>query len=123
MENRAYFIFGDLLACTVTGAAAGWIAHAVVPGDWFALVGMALGMLSGMLVGVIGGIFFTPLFGAMEISLPAVLTGILAGSVMGMLTGMAEIGPATALWGGALVGLLCLAFTYFLQARLHGEVK
>ena len=45
MERRPYFIFGDLLACAVTGAAAGWIAHAVIPGGWHPLIGMMLGML------------------------------------------------------------------------------
>lgn len=123
MERRAYFIFGDLLACAASGAAAGWITFAVVPGDWFAIIGMMLGMALGMPVGIIGGILFTPLFGSMEISLPAGLAGMMAGSVMGMLKGMAEIGSTTALWGGALVGLACLAFTYILQTRLHGEVK
>lgn len=122
MERRVYFVLGDLVACAATGAAAGWAAHAAIPGDWFALAGMALGMLLGMLVGVVGGILFTPLFGSMEISLPATLAGMLAGSLAGMLHGMTEAGPATALWVGALVGLLCLGFTYILQARLYGEV-
>ncbi|MBE9555534.1 MAG: hypothetical protein IMF08_01650 [Proteobacteria bacterium] len=123
MERRLYFVFGDLLACAVTGAAAGWVVHAVIPGDWFALIGMALGMLLGMAVGAVGGILFAPLFGNLEISLPATLAGMMAGSLVGMLRGMAGIDSVAALWVGALAGLACLAYSYVLQARLHGEVE
>ena len=123
MERRLYFIFGDLLACAVTGAAAGWIAHAFIPGDWHPLIGMALGMLLGLPVGVVGGILFAPLFGDFEVSLPANMAAMVAGSVVGMLQGMAEIDAGTALWAGALAGLACLAYSYVLQARLHGEAK
>ena len=123
MERRPYFIFGDLLACIVTGAAAGWVTYAVIPGDWHPLIGMALGMVLGMLVGMVGGLLFAPLFGDMEVSLPASLGGMVAGSANSMLRGMMEFGPGGALWIGALAGLACLAFTYVLQARLHGVVK
>ena len=123
MERRLYFIFGDLLACAATGAAAGWIAHAAIPGDWHPLIGMALGMLLGLPVGLVCGILFAPLFGDFEVSLPASLAAMVAGAVVGMMQGMAEIGPGTALWIGALAGLACLAYCYVQQARLHGEVR
>jgi uncharacterized membrane protein YeaQ/YmgE (transglycosylase-associated protein family) len=123
MERRLYFIFGDLLACAVTGAAAGWIAHAVIPGDWHPLIGMALGMLLGLPTGLVGGILFAPLFGDFEVSLPASMAAMVAGSVVGMLQGMTQIGAGAALWAGALAGLACLAYSYALQARLHGEVE
>lgn len=123
MERRLYFVFGDLLACAATGAAAGWIAHAVIPGDWNPLIGMALGMLLGFPVGLIGGVLFGPLFGAFEISLPAGLAGMVAGSAAGMLQAMTGIDSATALWSGALAGLACLAYSYVLQAILRGEAR
>lgn len=123
MEHRLYFIFGDLLACAVTGAAAGWLVYAVIPGGWHPLLGMMLGMLLGLPAGVVGGILFAPLFGDFEVSLPASLAGMVAGSAVGMLQGMAEIGAATALWVGTLAGLACLAYSYVLQARLHGEAR
>ncbi|MCK5274038.1 MAG: hypothetical protein KAR37_05280 [Alphaproteobacteria bacterium] len=123
MEHRLYFIFGDLLACAVTGAAAGWLVYVVIPGDWHPLLGMMLGMLLGLPVGLVGGILFAPLFGDFEVSLPASLAGMVAGSAVGMLRGMAEIGGAKALWVGALAGLACLAYSYVLQARLHGEAR
>ncbi len=127
MERRPYFVFGDVLACTVIGVAAGWAAWLVAPAGWPAplgmIGGMAVGMLAGMVVGLIGNLPFSPLFGAMEISLPMGLSGKMAGSVAGMLEGMAGISAATALWAGAATGLGCLAFTYVLQARLAGEVE
>ncbi len=128
---RAYFIIGDLLACTLTGAAAAWLVQAVVPADWFVALGMLAGMALGMLAGAIGGFLFTPLFGAMEVMLPAALSAMVAGMGAGMAQTMAQttargsdgIGWSDATLGGALAGLACLTFTYFLQARLRGEVK
>jgi hypothetical protein len=121
MEARPYFILGDILACAVTGAAAGWLVHAMLPGDFLALAGMALGMVLGMLVGFVGGVLFTPLFGSMEISLPAGLAGMVAGGGVGMLQYLTEMDSLQALWGGALGGLACLAYTYILQAFLRGK--
>jgi hypothetical protein len=123
LERRPYFIFGDLLACAVAGTAAGWVTYAVVPGEWHPLIGMALGMLLALPIGLVGGLLFAPLFGDMEVSLPASLSAMVAGSLTGMMQGMAEIDAGGALWVGALAGLACLAFTYVLQARLHGEAK
>jgi len=123
LERRPYFIFGDLLACTVTGAAAGWLIYAIIPVGWHLLIGMALGMVLGMLVGTVGGLLFAPLFGDLEVTLPVGLAGMMAGSATSMLRGSLEFGSGTALWVGALAGLACLAYCYFLQSRLHGEAK
>jgi len=125
MVWRVYFIIGDLLACTLTGAVAAWLAQAVVPADWFMALGMLIGMMLGMLAGVIGGFLFTPLFGAMEVMLPTSLSGMVAGMGAGMAQTMSIDGIiwSEALLGGALAGLVCLAYTYLLQAKLHGEVK
>lgn len=122
---RVYFVTGDLLACTLTGAAAAWLAHATISADWFVALGMLVGMALGMLAGVIGGILFTPLFGAMEVMLPASLSAMVAGMGAGMAQTMHAEGItwSQALLGGALAGLLCLAYTYLLQAKLRGEVR
>jgi len=123
---RVYFITGDILACTLTGAVAAWLAQAVVPADWFMAFGMLIGMLLGMLAGVIGGFLFTPIFGAMEVMLPASLSAMVAGMGAGMAQTMPRsmdgISWSEAVLGGALAGLTCLAYTYVLQARLRGEV-
>jgi hypothetical protein len=120
MERRPYFVFGDIAACAVTGAAAGWLSHVAVPHGWFPLFAMVAGMVPGILVGVVGGALFSPLFGALEVALPTGLAGMAAGGLVAMLPDLVG-GPATALWAGALVGLICLSLVYLLQSRLHGE--
>jgi hypothetical protein len=127
-----YFVVGDLLTCTVAGAAAGWLVQAVVSTDWFLAVGMAAGMGLGMLAGVVGGALFTPLFGALEVMLPAALSGMVAGMGAGMAQTLTQgpganvyggLGGSEAALGGALAGLACLVFTYLLQALVGGEVR
>lgn len=128
---RVYFIMGDLLACTLTGAAAAWATQAVVPADWFVALGMLAGMVLGTLAGMIGGFVFAPLFGGMEVMLPVSLSSMVAGMGAGMAQTMpgamarniGGIGWPEAVLGGALAGLACLAFTYLLQARVRGEVN
>ncbi len=116
MERRIYFIAGDVLACVLCGAAAGWLAAAAIPADWAMLAGMVTGMLIGMAVGTVGGILFSPFFGAMEVMLPASLSGMVAG-----LAGAMTVPGIGSLGIGALAGLACLAVTYVLQSRLCGE--
>ncbi len=123
MERRVYFILGDLLTCVVAGAAAGWLTQLAVPGDWFVLIGIAIGVVLGMFAGMLGGLLFSPLFGSIELMLPASLSGMLGGLVVGMVQSVAGIGPGDAAWSGASVGILCLAFTYRMQARLPGEAQ
>lgn len=123
-----YFVVGDLVTCTVAGAAAGWLVQAVVSTDGFMAVAMAVGMGLGMVAGVLVGALFTPLFGALEVMLPAALSGMVAGMGAGMAQTLAQgpsgsLGGPEAALGGALAGLGCLVFTYLLQALVGGEVK
>ncbi|MDP6406099.1 MAG: hypothetical protein QF797_12910 [Alphaproteobacteria bacterium] len=122
MEKRLYFVVGDMLACGSLGAAAGWLAFAAMPQNWWFPVTMVLGMFLGMVVGSLGGFLFSPFFGAMEIALPTALAGMLAGMAGGMQAVMPEMDAGEALRMGAGIGILCLAFTYLLQSRLNGEV-
>ena len=92
-------------------------------GDGCVLRGIVAGRVLGMMAGMLVGGLFAPLFGAMEAMLPAALSGMAGGMVVGMMQATAGIGTADAAWSGAAVGILCLAFTYRLQARLHGEVE
>jgi hypothetical protein len=123
MEHRPYFVFGDLIACAITGAAAGWVAYATIPATWNSMIAMMAGMPLGMLVGIVGGILFTPFFGALEIALPTALAGMLAGSATAMLQAISAMTPWAAVWTGGLAGLLCLAVVYALQAAMHGEAR
>ena len=124
---RAYFIVGDLLACTLAGAAAALLTQAIVPADWFVVLGMVVGMVAGVFAGIFCGILFTPLFGGMEVMLPVSLSTMVAGMAGGMAQTMARgalgIGWSEAVLGGALCGLACLAFVYILQVAVRGEAK
>ena len=128
---RVYFIMGDLLACILTGAATAWMTQAVIPADWFMVLGMLAGMVLGALAGTIGGFVFAPLFGGMEVMLPVALSAMVAGMGAGMAQTMPGamdrsidgISWSEGMLGGALAGLACLAFTYLLQARVRGEVN
>lgn len=123
MERRAYFIFGDLLACIVAGAASAWLTQLAVPGHWYALVGMIIGIAIGMPVGMVTGFLFSPLFGAFEVMLPASLAGMVAGMVVGMGHILGAGSPADAVFSGAALGVFTMVFCYMLQARLQGEVS
>ena len=127
MEKRPYFIAGDLLACLLTGALAGWWA---VDGSRFGLSGlmamgiaMVIGMLKGMGAGLLLGMFFTPLFGAMELMLPVMLAGMVPGMVVGMASVMVDITTTDASGLGAMIGVACLAVIYVMNAVMRGEVK
>ena len=45
MERRPYFVFGDLLSCTVTGAAVAMAVTRVVSPTWNPWLAMAVGMV------------------------------------------------------------------------------
>ena len=116
MERRVYFILGDLLSCVAAGAAGGWLTELAHPGACFVLIGMAIGMVLGM----VAGLLLSPFFGSLEVMLPASLSGMVGGMVVGM---MHDISLMDAAGIGAAMGILCLAFSYRLQARLQGEVS
>ena len=121
MAWRIYFTLGDMLACVTVGAASGWLTAIIVPGDWFVLATMAIGMIFGGILGVAGATLFTPFFGSFEVMLPASLSGMAAGMAFGMIVTVAQVGEWEAVWGGGLIGLVCLGLTYLLQYRLRGE--
>lgn len=123
MAWRIYFIVGDILACATAGAASGWLTSTIVSGDWFALAAMAVGMIVGVIIGLLGAILFTPFFGSFEVMLPSSLSGMVSGMALGMIDIMAEIGWSQAVWGGGLIGLLCLMGTYVLNFSLRGEAN
>lgn len=122
MAWKIYFILGDILACASVGAASGWLASAIVSQHWWVALAMVVGMIAGVLPGAIGAMLFSPVFGSFEIMLPTSLSGMVAGMTLGMIDAHVGIGGPEAVWGGALVGLACLAATYVMQLSLRGEV-
>lgn len=123
MERRPYFLLGDVLACGVTGAAAGLAAVGMVAQSWNMLAAMVVGMIIGMVLALFLGLaLFFWLFG-FEVLIPVMLTGMLAGMALGMaeaVTGLEWSGGAVA---GALIGWGTLLATYLINARLTGKVS
>ena len=138
MERRPYFVLGDLLSCTVTGAAAALVVARLVSPAWSPWLAMPVGMVLGMLVALPVSLIFVVPFGFMEVLLPGMLVGMLAGMWAGMEVSMevavessmnlpsfvpflpslaapANLHGATA---GALIGVGVMILVYAMNARL-----
>lgn len=107
----------------VTGAAAAWLAAAIVDTSWSMPVGMFAGMLSGMGLGMVLMPVFVALFGAMEVMLPVMLTVMLSGMVFGMAGAMQAPAISVSLLGGGSIGILVLLLTYAVDAVLRARAS
>jgi hypothetical protein len=123
MEHRFYFLAGDVLSNAVMGAAAAWLAAALVNLSWSMPAGMFAGMLAGMGLGLLLIPVFVGLFGAMEVMLPVMLTAMLSGMVFGMVCAMQTPALPVLLIGGGAIGILVLLLTYAVNAVLHGKAS
>lgn len=123
MERRLYFIIGDLLNCTLAGAAGGGLTWLVVTDGWSILAAIAVGMVVGMMAGMLVGFFCSPFFGIMEVILPAALAGQMGGMAGGLMVAGYGAGLEGAFLSGVPAGLLVLIFVYLLQARFRGEAE
>ncbi len=123
MEKRPYFLFGDLITTTGTGALAGLVCAAVVGEGWNPAAAMVLGMALGMVVAFVTSTLLGLLFGACEIMIPAMLAGMASGMAVAMRDSGAGLSAAAGARLGAELGLAVLVFTYIMNAFLGGEVK
>ncbi len=123
MEKRPYFLLGDLLTVTVTGALAGLACAAIIDKGWNPAAAMVLGMALGMVVAFVTNTLLGLLFGAFEIMIPAMLTGMASGMVVAMQAAGVDLSLAAGARLGAQLGPVVLAFTYIMNAFLAGEVK
>lgn len=112
MENRLYFIFGDLISNIAVGASAAALIALLVTPEWSMLTAMFVSMALGMWISVLLG--FAVLlrhFGAMEIMLPTMMSGMMAGMISGMLAAMRPLAITDALLLGTVIGAVsCIAF-------------
>ncbi|MEE9281120.1 MAG: hypothetical protein V3V67_13190 [Myxococcota bacterium] len=123
MERRPYFVFGDVLSCTVIGAVAALAGAAAVAESWGMFLGMAVGMVVGMAAALLVGFaLFFWLFGALEVMVPTMLTGMTSGMTIGMLETMRPLAATAEITLGVLIGWVLLALTYVANARLSGKV-
>ena len=84
MDNRLYFVLGDLCVNMLGGSLIGWLIWLMTPGGWNMWLVMLIAMALGMLFAVVLFIPASMFLGAMEVMVPLMLTGMVAGMAVGM---------------------------------------
>ncbi|GAB3281189.1 hypothetical protein [Parahaliea aestuarii] len=120
MDQRLFFVLGDLGASIAGGALIGWLIWLLTPLGWNMLLVMVAAMLLGMVFAIPLSLLFGSLFGAMEVMVPLMLTGMVAGMVVGMHATMTPIGGALALLEGAVCGLACIVAVWVMNNHIRG---
>jgi len=117
VENRAFFVFGDLISNAIVGAAAAWLTHTLIGHSLGMFFGMVLGMALGMVISMVLTTFvLSVVWGAMEVMLPCMVTGMLAGMVPAMWHSDAALAVERGIWIGLVVTLATyLASAWFSQ--------
>lgn len=117
------FIVGDFLSNLALGALIGVLGAVAFHPGW----GMAPAMLAGMAAGMALAFVWSTLvgiwLGAHESHLPSMLTGMCAGMCVSMFAAMEPLAISRGLQLGSFVGLVCLIFTYLMNALLRGDQK
>ena len=122
MNDRFYFLLGDILSNMLVGAAAAAVCALLIDPDWNMLLAMLLGMPLGMLLALLLGLFLLyRYFGANEVMVPTMLSGMAAGMLTAMTAAMQPLSVSSAALCGALVGLAILGFCYYSDYLIRGE--
>jgi len=117
------FIVGDFLSNLAFGALVGALGAAAFHPGWGMLPAMFAGMAAGMALAFVWSTVIGIWLGAHESHMPAMLTGMCAGMCVSMLAVIEPLAIAHGVQLGAFVGLVCLLFTYLMNALLRGEQK
>jgi len=120
MDNRLYFVLGDLLANILVGAVVGWLCAALVSTGWNMWLAMFICMALGMFIALLMWLPLGYFFGAMEVMVPAMLTGMISGMAVGMWGAMHALSAASAIQLGATCGLICIVFIWVFNNSIRG---
>ena len=120
MDNRLYFIFGDLVSNVTAGVISALGAALLVGTGWNMLVAMLVMMALAMALCLFLSLALGILFGAMEIMVPMMLSGMFGGMFGGMWLAMAEVPLAHLAWLGTITGLAVTVIIWAVNARLRG---
>ena len=123
MDKRFYFILGDLLVNSLTGALVGLVCNLLIDTGWNMWIAMFVAMAIGMGMALV--LFFPAgmLFGAMEVMVPQMQSGMWAGMVVGMWAAMHPLDNIAALEVGALCGLAVIIIIWALNSLMRGPQK
>ena len=122
MDNRLYFVIGDLFSNILVGVVVGCFCWLIVGADWNMWLAMIVMMLVGMLL---ASMLFFPLgilFGAMEVMLPLMLSGMVSGMIVGMWIPMSPLTLIESSVIGAMSGVLGLLAVWVLNNNIRGKV-
>lgn len=120
MDNRLYFVLGDLFANIIVGLLVGGLSWLIVSTGWNMWLAMVLMMAVGMLAALILWIPVGIQFGAIEAMVPAMLSGMLSGMVLGMWCAMVALSGTAASAIGGVCGLVGIVFIWVANNSLRG---
>ncbi len=120
MDNRLYFVLGDILANIVIAALIGALAVVIVDTGWNMWLAMVLMMVIGMALALPGAFLFGYWFGAMEIMVPVMQAGMWSGMVVGMWQAMSPLSVQQGMLIGAVTGLVVLNVIWVANVALRG---
>ena len=120
MDNRLYFVLGDILSNIVIAALIGALAVVIVDTGWNMWLAMVLMMAIGMALALPGAFLFGYWFGAMEIMVPVMQAGMWSGMVVGMWQAMSPLSVQQGVLIGAVTGLVVLNVIWVANIALRG---
>jgi hypothetical protein len=116
MKQRIYFIVGDLMSCTLTGAAAALVSRLLVSDSWKVVPAMAAGMALGSVTATAAALVFMLFLGDFEIMLQGMFSGMFSGMIIAMLDVMNPVKVLQAAGWGAGIGAVPFAAVYLLNS-------
>jgi hypothetical protein len=120
MDNRLYFVLGDILSTIVIAALIGALSVVIVDTGWNMWLAMVLMMVIGMALALPGAFLFGYWFGAMEIMVPVMQAGMWSGMVVGMWQAMSPLSVQQGMLIGAVTGLVVLNVIWVANIALRG---
>ncbi len=123
MDQRLYFVLGDLASNTVVGAVIGWVSWLLTGTGGSMLVAMVIMMIVGMIIAFLLWIPLSMLFGAMEVMLPLMLTGMTSGMVVGMWVTMTPLNALSGFLMGGVCGFITITGIWIINNQLRGVVS
>ena len=121
MNDRLYFLLGDLFSNMLVGAIVASLCAWMVSTEWNMLVAMLVGMPLGMLLAlVLGLVLLFRYFGANEVMVPTMLTGMFTGMLVCMIAAMQTLPIGLSALLGALIGAFTLCFCNYSDYLIRG---
>lgn len=120
MDNRLYFIAGDLVSNIIAGILIALSAALLISPGWNMLIAMAVMMALGMISALLLSLALGILFGAMEIMVPVMLTGMFSGMSGGMWLAMTDVALVQLVYLGAVIGFAVTCIIWLVNTQLRG---